>query len=352
MRINTLTELVKNNWNRPDRVWNLVKSILFPFSEYVTYGPISADIETTLACNLGCVMCHRRDLARKRKVFIISIDQFKEIIDKMPTLLQVKLQGMGEPLLTPDLFEMIKYAKTKGIVATFVSNGKSMNSANAKNTIQSGLDRIYFSLDTDIPEQYAEIRVGGDLEKLIKNISGFMDVRKTLQYKKPLVGIWTLVFQGNLKRLRGIVDIAKKTGVDELIFQTEVTDRGKSEWKSIIQALVPKKKNEMDEAIEDAIHYAKKQGVALFIHTYIGGMFKKTPEQMCQWAWKSIYITSQGDISPCCIIADADVIGLGNIYNKNNFADIWNGKHYQSLRKRLLSGDIPEACKGCYKINK
>jgi pyrroloquinoline quinone biosynthesis protein E len=351
MRINTLTELLENNWNRPDRVWNLLKSTFFPFSEYVSYGPISADIETTLVCNLGCVMCHRRELARKRKEFYISLEQFKSIIDKMPTLLQVKLQGMGEPLLTPELFEMVKYAKSKGIVATFVSNGKSMNRENAKQTIQSGLDRVYFSVDTDIPEQYAEIRVGGNLEVLIQNMAGFMDERKALHSKKPLVGIWTLVFQGNLTRLRGIVDIAKKTGVDELIFQTEVTDRGKGEWKSVIQALIPKKKNEMDEAIADALRYAKEQGVALFIHTYIGGMFKKTPEQMCQWAWKSIYITSQGDVSPCCIIADADVIGLGNIYDESGFPILWNGKHYQSLRKQFLSGDIPEACKGCYKMN-
>lgn len=116
MILNTLSSLIKNNWNRPDRLWNLAKSTILPKNSYVHYGPIAAEIETTLVCNLGCIMCHRQELARERKVFNMTLDDFKYVIDSLPSILQVKLQGMGEPLLTPNLCDMIRYAKSKSIV--------------------------------------------------------------------------------------------------------------------------------------------------------------------------------------------------------------------------------------------
>jgi len=324
-----------------------MKVAVSPYVPNVSYGPISADIETTLACNLACVMCHRRELAKRRQVMNISLENFKKIIDDIPTLVQVKLQGMGEPLLTPDLFEMIRYAKSKGIIANFVSNGKIMTRENAQKTIESGLDRIYFSIDSADPAQYASIRVGGNLETVIENVGGFMEERKKLGSKTPLAGIWMLLFKENLNQVRGVIDIAKRTGVDELTVQTEITDRGKSDWKNIIASMQTKEKSETERALEDESVYAKKQVIRFLVHSYVGGVFKKRREDMCTWAWKSLYITSQGDVSPCCIIADPAIIGLGNIYEEG-FKSLWNNKKYQALRTQFLDGNIPAACRGCY----
>jgi len=347
MRIRTAVDLFSRNWNRPARLWNLMKVVVSPYVSNVSYGPISADIETTLVCNLACVMCHRRELAKRRQVMNISLEKFKEIIDDIPTLLQVKLQGMGEPLLTPDLFDMIRYAKSKGIIANFVSNGKIMTRDNARSTIESGLDRVYFSIDSADPMQYAAIRVGGNLETVIENIGGFMEERKKLMSRVPIVGIWMLLFKENLHQVHGVIDIAKRTGVDEIILQTEITDRGKSDWKNIIASMQARETSEIEDTLEDAKRYAKEQGVRLLVHSYVGGVFKKTRSDMCTWAWKSLYITSQGDVSPCCIIADPAVIGLGNIYEEG-FKNLWNNKKYQALRKQFLDGNVPIACRGCY----
>lgn len=329
-------------------MWNAVKSAIAPYAPFVSYGPISADIETTLACNLACVMCHRRDLAKRRRVMNISLEDFKKIIDDIPTLLQVKLQGMGEPLLTPGLFDMIRYAKSKGIIANFVSNGKIMDRDNARKTIESGLDRVYFSIDSADPEQYASIRVTGNLETVVQNVSGFMEERKNLGSKKPHVGIWMLLFKENLNQIRSVIDIAQRTGVDEMVLQTEITDRGKSDWKNVIASMRAQEKTETERVIDDVKAYAKNQNVRLTIQSYVGGVFKKTKEDMCEWTWKSLYITSQGDVSPCCIIADPNVIGLGNIYEEG-FQHLWNNKKYQALRKQFLDGEIPSACQSCYK---
>lgn len=345
--LQTAKEILFRNWNRPSRLWNLVKVAVSSYVPNVSFGPVSADIETTLACNLACVMCHRRELAKRRKVMNISLENFKKIIDDIPTLLQVKLQGMGEPLLTPDLFDMIRYAKSKGIIANFVSNGKIMTRQNAKDTIESGLDRVYFSIDSADPAQYAAIRAGGNLETVIENVGGFMTERKALGSKTPYVGIWMLLFKENLNQLRGVIDIAKQAGVDELVVQTEITDRGKSDWKNIIASMQSKNESETDHALSDARMYAKEQGVRFSVQSYVAGVFKKRREDMCTWAWKSLYITSQGDVSPCCIIADPDIIGLGNIYEEG-FKNLWNNKKYQVLRKQFLDGNIPAACRGCY----
>lgn len=347
MKINTLKELVSRNWNRPGRLWNLAKVLLLPKNEYVSYGPISADIETTLVCNLGCIMCHRRELARDRKVFTMTFEDFKKVLDLLPTILQVKLQGMGEPLLTPELPQMIRYARSKGIVTTFVSNGKIMDAEKAKSTIESGLDRIYFSIDSANPEQYAFYRRGGTLPVVVENVKTFMRVRKELGKKNPLTGIWMLLFESNLDQIKGVIDIAKETGVDEISIQTAITDRGKKNWKETIADMQVKNPDQVRVALEEARQYAKDRGVTFLVHEYVGGIFKKTKDSLCEWPWKSIYITSQGDVSPCCIIADPKVAGMGNIYQKD-FRSLWNDAAYKDFRKKLLVGDIPSPCSGCY----
>lgn len=349
MMLNTLSSLAKNNWNRPDRLWNLAKSMIQPKSTYVSYGPIAAEIETTLVCNLGCMMCHRQELARDRKVFNMSLEDFKYVIDSLPTILQVKLQGMGEPLLTPNICDMIRYARSKGIVPTFTTNGQIMNEEKARNLIESGLARIYFSLDTANQAQYALYRRGGNLDQLIKNIKIFTNTRQALNQnkKKPLTGIWMLLFDNNLEQLIPILDITRETGADQLHIQTSLTDRGKEGWKDVISKLQPQDKNKTEQSLQEAENYAKKIGVTFFVHRYVGGMFKKTKESLCEWAWKSIYITSQGDTSPCCIIADPKVCGFGSLY-RNDFKKIWNNKAYQDFRQSLLDGVIPSFCIGCY----
>jgi radical SAM protein with 4Fe4S-binding SPASM domain len=74
---------------------------------------------------------------------------------------------------------------------------------------------------------------------------------------------------------------------------------------------------------------------------------KYSRDERCRWPWKSAYIASNGDVVPCCIFADADVVNMGNVFEKD-FATLWSSEKYQGLRRRIREYDLPTYCKGCY----
>ena len=76
--------------------------------------PIHLDIESTNACNLRCPFCattfgnwgpHRKGL--------MDLSLFKKVIDEGVEngLCSIKLSLRGEPMLHPQLYEMVRYAK-------------------------------------------------------------------------------------------------------------------------------------------------------------------------------------------------------------------------------------------------
>ena len=341
-----ILSIIRSCFYSPRKLVNLIKSTFLPRKAQVSFEPIFADIESTLSCNLNCVMCHRKELAATRNNFDISLAQFKKIINKLPYLLKLNLQGMGEPLLSQDLFEMIRYAKKQHIYVSTVTNGMLMSEEKARKIINSKLDRIYVSIDSANSENYAKYRVNGNLDQVVNNLKKITELRD--ENKSSLhVGIWMLLFNNNLDQLIPMLKLAKEAGVDEMIVQSHISYRGKQNWKEIISKLKSKnEKNEEIVAMEEAKAFAKKINFKFSVQSGMGAM-KSGAENLCQWPWKSIYVASNGDISSCCIVADPRVAYLGNILNQE-FSQVWNGKAYQVLRKALLENKIPDYCKECY----
>ena len=85
--------------------------------------PTELQVEVTAACNLRCRMC----LVRYRPPFnrvtgSMTAERFARLLDELPTVRRVTLQGLGEPLLAPDLFDMIRIARSRGVDVGFNTN--------------------------------------------------------------------------------------------------------------------------------------------------------------------------------------------------------------------------------------
>ena len=71
----------------------------------VDWLPYSLDIEPTIKCNLKCPMCIHTYW--NRRAVDLTVDNFKKILDGIDTLMKIKLQGIGEPLLSKHFFNLI-----------------------------------------------------------------------------------------------------------------------------------------------------------------------------------------------------------------------------------------------------
>ena len=126
------------------------------------YGlPFSISFEPTTSCNLRCPECPSGLRSFTRPTGMLEEDLFKRTIDELhETLLYLIFYFQGEPYLHPQFLEMVGYAAKKKIYTATSTNAHYLTDANAKKTVESGLDRIIISIDgttQDTYEQYREV---------------------------------------------------------------------------------------------------------------------------------------------------------------------------------------------------
>ena len=94
---------------------------------------------------------------------------FNETIDSIyKDLIYLIFYFQGEPYLNPAFLDMVAYARKKGLYTATSTNAHYLTEANAKKTVESGLDRLIISIDGTTQEVYEQYRVGGKLDKVIE----------------------------------------------------------------------------------------------------------------------------------------------------------------------------------------
>src|SRR4051812_167080 len=101
--------------------------------------PRELQVEVTAACNLRCHMCLVRYRPPVDRVHgSMSFDRFRATVDALPVLEKVTLQGLGEPLLVPDLLQMVAYASARGARVGFNTNGTLLTREKATQLVEAG----------------------------------------------------------------------------------------------------------------------------------------------------------------------------------------------------------------------
>ena len=120
--------------------------------------PDFAQIEPIGRCNLACRMCTVND--RGDVVTEMPLAQFTAILDQLPALKRLHLQGLGEPMLHPQFFDMVELAAQRGIEVSTNSNLTLLTEARAWRCVTSGLASLSVSLDGATAPVYEAVRRG------------------------------------------------------------------------------------------------------------------------------------------------------------------------------------------------
>ena len=81
----------------------------------------------------------------------------------------------------------------KKIYTATSTNAHYLNDANARRTVESGLDRLIISIDGTTQDVYSQYRVGGDLEKVLEGAANIVKWKKDLKSKTPFIFFQFLV---------------------------------------------------------------------------------------------------------------------------------------------------------------
>lgn len=166
-------------------------------------------IEPTTRCNYNCVFCCGRYMQQKDMDF----DVFKRVVDEYKDVVEFQIQGEGEPMLHPQFFEMVKYAKKAGKRVKTISNGSLFTEANIEKILDAEIDLIYLSIEATNKELYKEIR-GGDYDVYIENIKRFYRMRNERKLTKPVLGFGVTIMKKTKNMMPDIIELYKELGMD------------------------------------------------------------------------------------------------------------------------------------------
>jgi MoaA/NifB/PqqE/SkfB family radical SAM enzyme len=118
-----------------------------------TSHPVLAHIIPTRRCNLACTYCNEYDDFSKP----VPVDEMKRRIDHLARLGTsiISFSG-GEPLLHPDLDELIRHIRATGAIAGMITNGFLLNVDRINRLNDAGLDHMQISIDNVKPDDVSK----------------------------------------------------------------------------------------------------------------------------------------------------------------------------------------------------
>jgi len=288
--------------------------------------PISISIEPTTSCNLRCPECPSGLRSFTRATGMLEQRMFENTIDQLKdTLTYLTFYFQGEPYLNPQFLEMVKYASKNGIYTATSTNAHYLKDDVARQTVESGLDRLIISIDGTSQDTYESYRVGGDLSKVIEGTKNIIAWKKKLKSATPHVIFQFLVVRPNEHQIPEVYKLADELGVDQVVLKTA-------------QIYEFEKGSDLIPVQEKYSRYRKLSDGSYAI--------KNNLDNHCWKMWHSCVITWDGKVVPCCFDKDAHFV-LGSL-QEQSFRDIWFGEKYNHFRASLLkSRSEIEICKNC-----
>ncbi|MGM0395831.1 MAG: putative heme d1 biosynthesis radical SAM protein NirJ1 [Bacillota bacterium] len=302
----------------------------------------------TNTCNLACRHCYANSENKSFKEELTT-EEAKEFIDdlseyKVPVLL---ISG-GEPLLRKDIFEIIKYAKSKNIRITISTNGTVIDKEVAAKIKENQVSYVGISID-GIGERHDSFRgMKGSFDLAMAGIRNCLEIGQK-------VGLRFTINRHNYDQLEDIFELIKKEKIPRVCFyHLAYSGRGNcmidedltDEEKRAVIDFIMKKTIELGDKVEILTVDNHADAPYLYIKTS-----EKYPE-MKDRVWELLQMN--GGNRSGIAIANVDFKGdvhpdqftqhhtFGNI-REAKFSEIWESTDNPILnglrnRKELLNG--------------
>lgn len=315
--------------------------------------PRSLYLEATNRCDSKCQTCIRT-FATLEPPADLTLGQVRTIVEQFPALDRVVLHGIGEPLLNPEIFEIVGYLKTQVSSVLFNSDAIGLTAARASRLIDSGLDEYRVSMDAATAESYRRLRGVDRFERVVENVARLVTLMRTLARATPRVSLWFTASRTNIEELPAFVQLAADLGVGEVYVQRLVFNGlGLATAENALHGqLHEREQARLIEAETLAVRLGvamRASGLSTPLASLQGGE-RPRPWAGCQRPWTLAYVTANGHVLPCCIspwvARDYPGLILGHAF-RERFESIWDGERYQRFRTEFESATAPDPCRGC-----
>lgn len=269
----------------------------FPQRQKLDNFPPCLQIEPTSVCNYRCLFCYQtdKDFSQKNNGFMgtMTLDLFKNLIDQAEGQCEAITMGSrGELMVCQNIEEMLAYVRGKFLALKVNTNASLLDEKKCHALLQADIGTLVFSADAVSEPLYGSLRVGGDLEKVYKNVSLFRDIRAK-HYSKSRI----------LTRISGV----KYAGTGEL-------DEMESFWGELVDQVAFVNYNPWEKTYTEPVNNIVDP---------------------CSELWLRMFVWWDGTVNPC----ENDyksTLSVGST-EKETLSKLWCSDRYMELRKQHLA---------------
>ena len=281
----------------PRYIFHRYRYEIFPTDHRLDNYPPYLQIEPSSICNYRCVFCYQTDekFSEKKSVHMgsMGLDLYKNIIDKAEGNIEfLSLASRGEPLICKDFTEMMEYSIGKFLNLKVNTNASLMTEAHCHALLCGGARTIVFSADAAEEPLYSQLRVNGKLDRVLRNIERFQNIRETQYRSCPIIS-----------RVSGV-----------LVKELQNMESMKNLWGGLVDQISFVKYNPWENVYDSPLSQVS---------------------QPCSDLWRRMFIWFDGTVNPC----DTDyksMLKVGNVKDQP-LTKMWRNKDYNLLRETHLS---------------
>jgi MoaA/NifB/PqqE/SkfB family radical SAM enzyme len=325
-------------------------------------GPVWAGLDVTTRCNINCIGCFyhclqgREPKKRNNIQADISLNLVQKICHDLCLLgtHKVILSGEGEPLLHPNIEQIITTFKSGKFKVKLLTNGTLLTRRKVATIVEAGLDELLISFWAVNHDEHIKCHPGINLDLMEKRIEGIRllnELKKINNKHLPRIQLHMIINKHNFKNITQRVELAEQSGCNSLSFGVFRDYGGRFQQLAL---------NSQDIAeVKDKLHQTKKifasKAIQFHLEDYLPHAllgYQAAMRSPCYAGWYQTFIKVNGDVWLCPHCTRS----VGNIQGQN-FHDIWNSAGLQNFRRKgLTSGTLntfgPECdCANCCLIS-
>ncbi|GAA2373317.1 pyrroloquinoline quinone biosynthesis protein PqqE [Dactylosporangium salmoneum] len=297
-------------------------------------APLGLLAELTYRCPLHCTYCSNPvELSAYRDE--LGTADWLRVLDEARDLgvLQVHFSG-GEPMLRPDLVDLVAHARTLGMYSNLVTSGIPLSEARLAALAGAGLEHLQLSI------QDAEPAAADEVAGMPAHDRKLAVARQARAYGLPLT-VNVVLHRANVGRLLAIAELAVGLGADRL----ELAHTQFYGWGLRNRAALMPTPEQVATAQRDAETAHARYGDALEL-VYVAADYHADRPKPCMSGWgaRQLVVAPNGDALPCLAAAQLPDLGIENV-RARPLGDIWYSS--PSFNRFRGTGWMPDPCRSC-----
>lgn len=295
--------------------------------------PVGLLLEVTHRCPLSCIYCSN-PLEMTRREEELDTATWLRVLEEAADIgvLQVHFSG-GEPLLRPDLLELVERARDHELFTNLITSGIGLSQRVLDGLVAADLGSFQLSLQATDDKMTEFIADGPFLKKKLETAARVREAGLSLSINSVLHRI-------NLHQAGDMIEMAAQMGAERI----ELANTQYYGWALLNRdSLMPTR--EQLERAEEEVERMRRKHSHMEVLWVVPDYFDDFPKP-CMGGWGShlLSITPNGTVQPCLAANVIPGINLPNI-SEQSLSWIW----YDSPGFNAFRGNhwMKEPCRSC-----